>query len=87
MYAIRSYYGIETGVPVLGICYGMQLMAHLLGGVVAKAAGREYGRAHLTVGRMKELFKGLGGRELSSGDTVLSGSVSGGVKRCLSRCG
>ncbi len=37
------------GVPVLGICYGMQLMTHVLGGSVAKAQRREYGRAQLTV--------------------------------------
>jgi len=52
----------ELGVPVLGICYGMQLMAHLLGGEVAHAAGREYGRAHLRVLRPGGLFTGLGGR-------------------------
>ena len=34
----------QLGIPVLGICYGMQLMAHLLGGVVSSAAFREYGR-------------------------------------------
>ena len=52
----------ELGVPVLGICYGMQLMAHRLGGEVAKAAGREYGRAHLGILREAELFKGFGGK-------------------------
>jgi GMP synthase (glutamine-hydrolysing) len=52
----------ELGVPVLGICYGMQLMAHLLGGEVGRAAGREYGRAHLKVARAGELFHGLAGR-------------------------
>jgi GMP synthase (glutamine-hydrolysing) len=52
----------ELGVPVLGICYGMQLMAHRLGGAVAKAAGREYGRAHLGVARAVELFRGIGGK-------------------------
>ena len=45
--AARAAGVFELGVPVLGICYGMQLMAHRLGGEVAKAAGREYGRAHL----------------------------------------
>lgn len=34
----------ELGVPVLGICYGDQLMAHLLGGKVATAPVREYGK-------------------------------------------
>ena len=39
----------ELGVPVLGICYGMQLVAHLLGGEVTPAAEREYGPAKLHV--------------------------------------
>ena len=39
----------ELGVPVLGICYGMQLTAHLLGGRVEKAAQREYGRISVTM--------------------------------------
>ncbi len=52
----------ELGVPVLGICYGMQLMAHRLGGEVNRAAGREYGRAHLRVLRAGELFRGFTGR-------------------------
>jgi len=37
----------NLGIPVLGICYGLQLMAHLLGGRVTPAAKREYGLAHL----------------------------------------
>ncbi|MEQ1729308.1 MAG: glutamine-hydrolyzing GMP synthase, partial [Vicinamibacterales bacterium] len=39
----------ELGVPVLGICYGMQLMAHRLGGTVAPAAHREFGTATVRV--------------------------------------
>lgn len=39
----------ELGIPVLGICYGMQLACHFLGGKVQPAASREYGRAHLHV--------------------------------------
>lgn len=42
-------YVLESGVPVLGICYGMQLMAHKLGGRVAESQHREYGPAILTV--------------------------------------
>lgn len=49
----------ELGVPVLGICYGMQLMAHCLGGKVAKAQKREYGRAELIVEDMKDIFEGI----------------------------
>jgi len=40
---------LELGIPVLGICYGMQWIAHTLGGKVEKAERREYGRAHLKV--------------------------------------
>ncbi len=39
----------DLGVPILGICYGMQLVTHLLGGEVAKANHREYGRAELLI--------------------------------------
>ncbi|MBI4849019.1 MAG: glutamine-hydrolyzing GMP synthase [Nitrospirae bacterium] len=49
----------ELGVPVLGICYGMQLMAHCLGGKVSKAAKREYGRAELMIDDDADLFKGI----------------------------
>jgi GMP synthase (glutamine-hydrolysing) len=46
----------RLGVPVLGICYGMQLMAKDLGGEVARAAKREYGRAMLNVDDDSDLF-------------------------------
>ena len=49
----------DIGIPILGICYGMQLMAHLLGGRVAKAAKREYGRAELAIDDDSDLFKGI----------------------------
>jgi len=49
----------NLGIPILGICYGMQLMAHLLGGRVAKAAKREYGRAELMVDDDSDLFNGI----------------------------
>lgn len=39
----------ELGIPVLGICYGMQLIAHFLGGKVEKGLKREYGKTTLTV--------------------------------------
>jgi GMP synthase (glutamine-hydrolyzing), C-terminal domain or B subunit/GMP synthase (glutamine-hydrolyzing), N-terminal domain or A subunit len=47
------------GVPVLGICYGAQLMAQLLGGKVSMAQVREYGRAELTVDNTSPLFRGI----------------------------
>src|SRR4030095_8285697 len=37
------------GVPILGICYGVQLACHLLGGRVVRSEQREYGRAHVTL--------------------------------------
>ncbi len=49
----------SLGLPVLGICYGMQLMAHCLGGKVAKAQKREYGRAELIIDDNADLFKGI----------------------------
>src|SRR5688500_10970247 len=39
----------DLGVPVLGICYGMQLATQILGGDVKPAKAREYGRAHLNI--------------------------------------
>ena len=49
----------ELGVPVLGICYGMQLGAQLLGGQVKPAKAREYGRAKLVVSNDDPLIRGL----------------------------
>ncbi len=49
----------ELGVPVLGICYGLQLMAHELGGKVDSAAHREFGPATVTVKGSSPLFQGL----------------------------
>jgi GMP synthase (glutamine-hydrolysing) len=49
----------ELGVPVLGICYGLQLMAHELGGKVDNAAHREYGPATIDVKATSPLFHGL----------------------------
>ncbi len=55
----------ELGVPVLGICYGLQLMAHQLGGQVDRAARREYGHADLFIDDESDLFAGLGKGPLS----------------------
>ncbi len=49
----------NLGVPVLGICYGMQLMAFLLGGEVKKAQRREYGRAELIIDDDRDLLWGI----------------------------
>jgi len=50
---------LSLDVPVLGICYGMQWIAKVLGGEVQKAERREYGRAHLSVTGHSEVFEGL----------------------------
>lgn len=47
----------ELGIPVLGICYGSQLMMHLLGGHVCQAPVREYGKIEVTVDRGSTMFK------------------------------
>lgn len=49
----------ELGVPVMGICYGVQLMAHLLGGEVQPSKEREFGRGTLHLQAESPLFKGL----------------------------
>ncbi|MEG2482740.1 MAG: glutamine-hydrolyzing GMP synthase, partial [Lachnospiraceae bacterium] len=46
----------ELGIPVLGICYGAQLMMHLLGGHVCKAPVREYGKIEVSVHTSSKLF-------------------------------
>ncbi len=64
----------ELGVPVLGVCYGMQLMTHLLGGRVARGVQREYGLAHLTVDEPEGILRGFGGGPvpvwMSHGDRI-----------------
>jgi GMP synthase (glutamine-hydrolysing) len=53
---------LNMGIPVLGICYGMQLVAQLMGGEVTHSKRREYGKAKLTLDRGGELFKGMGNK-------------------------
>ncbi len=49
----------ELGIPILGICYGMQLMTLTLGGHVAQANKREYGTIDVEINNNSELFKGF----------------------------
>ena len=49
----------ELGVPVLGLCYGAQLMSHILGGKVERASSREYGKTEVDVDINSALFKGV----------------------------
>ena len=64
---------LDLGAPVLGICYGMQLLAHRLGGEVEPSAQREYGRARVAISHPGALFAGLEESEdvwMSHGDRV-----------------
>ncbi len=67
---------LEMEIPVLGICYGMQLIGKLLGGEVTRSERREYGKAKLMIDREAPLFRGLGKRGsaltvwMSHGDQV-----------------
>ena len=63
----------ETGVPVLGLCYGMQLAAKLLGGRVRAGDRREYGRAEVEIFADSPLFEGTAAKQtvwMSHGDHV-----------------
>ena len=47
----------ELGIPVLGLCYGAQLMAHVMGGEVKRADHREYGKTDIKLNSSSVLFK------------------------------
>ncbi len=72
-------------IPVLGICYGLQLMAHLLGGKVAPSKRKEYGFASLEVTQRGGLLRGVRNRSqvwMSHGDkvgTLPPGFITSGV--------
>ncbi|MEP7360579.1 MAG: glutamine-hydrolyzing GMP synthase [Chloroflexota bacterium] len=64
----------DPGIPVLGICYGIQLMAHHLGGSVEPAGKREYGPATVTITTEDGLFRGIEKQQpvwMSHGDSIL----------------
>jgi len=63
---------LKLGIPVLGICYGHQLMAHKLGGKVSPGNIKEYGLAQISIDESR-LFRGISGKEvvwMSHGDSV-----------------
>ena len=64
---------LDLGVPVLGICYGLQVVTRTLGGEVGKSKRREYGRATIYIEDDADLFAGLGADQpvwMSHGDHV-----------------
>jgi GMP synthase (glutamine-hydrolysing) len=70
----------ELGVPVLGICYGMQWMAESLGGKVEAGTVREFGFAEIGAQENSKLFGGLEDRKNSAGQSVLEVWMSHGDK-------
>lgn len=65
---------LEIGIPILGICYGQQLICHLLGGKVEKSNKREFGKAIIEIISDKELLKSVKNKQIwmSHGDSVKS---------------
>jgi len=64
----------DLGIPVLGICYGMQFMIGALGGIVKRADKREYGFATLYIKNHEDLFKGVNTNTecwMSHGDSIV----------------
>ncbi len=64
---------LDLGIPVLGICYGMQYMVHALGGTVARSNKREYGFAEFHIKKDDGLFKGVEAHTtcwMSHGDSI-----------------
>lgn len=66
----------ELGVPVLGLCYGAQLMQHILGGKVEKASVREYGKTEVFVDSSSSLFNGVGTQAVPAKYTGYASYVS-----------
>ena len=63
----------ELGIPILGICYGMQLMTDVLGGEIGQAVKREYGVTNVNIDNKSKLFTGFGDNNnclMSHGDFV-----------------
>ncbi|TLY33408.1 MAG: glutamine-hydrolyzing GMP synthase [Ignavibacteria bacterium] len=65
----------ELGMPILGICYGLQVIAHRLGGRVDPSAKREYGAATVSIDDASDLFRGIEGDRtpvwMSHGDALV----------------
>jgi GMP synthase (glutamine-hydrolysing) len=80
---------LTSGVPVLGICYGHQLLAHHLGGKVQKGERGEYGVAHLTVESPDALWNGVENSQIwmNHRDTVASAPAGFRVTACTDTSG
>ena len=79
----------ELGIPVLGVCYGMQLMSQELGGEVRPGERREYGKTEMTVEPGNVLFRGLPDRFvvwMSHGDRVSAIPASFKVSATSANC-
>ena len=66
---------LELNLPILGLCYGHQLLAHLTKGKVEPAACKEYGTTRVSIDKPVDVLEGLGEKEkvwMSHGDTVFS---------------
>jgi len=65
---------LHLNLPILGICYGLQLLIHMAGGKVAPAGKREYGKAHLNLRRPNKLLTNIKDKSvvwMSHGDKVI----------------
>ncbi|MCY3803619.1 MAG: glutamine-hydrolyzing GMP synthase [Gammaproteobacteria bacterium] len=69
---------LEQGVPVLGICYGMQVMAKQMGGEVEVSGQREFGYAQVQVEANSELLEGISDNEMQNGTNILDVWMSHG---------
>ena len=80
---------LEANLPILGLCYGHQLIAQITNGKVEPAACREYGIAHVTIDKPVGVLKGLSRKEkvwMSHGDTVQELADDYEVLACSENC-
>jgi len=56
---------LDSGIPILGICYGMQLIANILGGAVSRTDKREYGKSMLFINNRFNIFEGIPNKIIS----------------------
>ncbi len=79
----------SAGIPVLGICYGSQLMMHLLGGRVERAPEREYGKTEVAVDTGSMLFEGVSPKTvcwMSHNDYIAEPAPGFVVSACTASC-